>query len=65
MHELLADDILADAGGRNKVVKLVEKFHTALMVLRGSLIQLVPQNQSHRLSKTLNGVKKNKEKKAK
>lgn len=47
VHELLADDILADAGGRNKVVKLVEKFHAALMVLRCSLTQLVPQNQSH------------------
>lgn len=44
VHELLADHILTDAGGRHQVVELVEEFHTALMVLRCSFTQLVPQD---------------------
>lgn len=42
VHELLADNILTDAGGRHQVVKLVEELNTALMVLRGSFTQLAP-----------------------
>lgn len=53
VHELLADDVLTDAGRRHQVVELVEKLHTALMVLRSSFTQLVPQNQSHALNKRL------------
>lgn len=53
VHELLADDILTDAGGRHQVVELVEELHTALMVLRRSLTQLVPQNQCYTLAKRL------------
>lgn len=49
VHELLADDILTDAGGRHQVVELVEKLHTALMVLRRPVTQLVPQDHSHTL----------------
>ena len=51
MHELLADDVLTDAGGRHQVVELVEELHAALMVLRRSFTQLVPQDQSHTLGK--------------
>lgn len=51
VHELLADHILADARRRHQVVKLVEELHTALMMLRGSFAQLVPQDQSHTLGK--------------
>lgn len=49
MHELLADNVLTDAGGRHQVVQLVEELHAALVVLRGSLTQLVPQNQRYAL----------------
>lgn len=49
VHELLADDILADAGGGHQVVQLVEKLHAALVVLGRPLSQLVPQDQSHML----------------
>lgn len=51
VHELLADDVLTDARGRHQVMELVEELHTALMVLRCSFIQLVPQDQSHTLGK--------------
>lgn len=51
VHELLADDVLTDARRRHQVMELVEELHTALMVLRGSFIQLVPQDQSHTLGK--------------
>lgn len=34
VHELLADHVLADAGGRHQIVKLVEELDAALMVLR-------------------------------
>ena len=33
VHELLADDVLADAGGGHQVVELVEELHAALVVL--------------------------------
>lgn len=49
VHELLADDVLTDAWGRHQVVELVEELHTALMVLRCSFTQLVPQNQCYTL----------------
>lgn len=32
-------------------MKLVEELHTALMMLRGSFAQLIPQDQSHTLGK--------------
>lgn len=60
VHELLADDVLTDAGGRHQVMELVEELHTALMVLRCSFIQLIPQDKSHTLRKKtwrLNRVK--------
>lgn len=47
VHKLLADDILADARGWHQVVKLVEELHAALVMLRGSFTQLVPQDLSH------------------
>lgn len=53
VHELLADDILTDAWGRHQVVELVEELHTALMVLRCSFTQLVPQNQCYTLGTCL------------
>lgn len=53
VHKLLADDVLTDAGGRYQVVELVEELYAALMVLRCSLTQLVPQDQSYTLSKRL------------
>lgn len=53
VHELLADDILTDAGGWHQVVQLVEELHTALMVLRRPFTQLVPQNQCYTLAKRL------------
>lgn len=49
VHELLADDVLTDAGGRHQVVELVEELYAALMVLRSSFTQLVPQDQSYTL----------------
>lgn len=52
VHELLADDILTDARRRHQVVKLVEKLYTALMMLRCSFAQLLPQDQSHTLWET-------------
>lgn len=42
VHELLADNVLTDVGGRHQVVKLVEELYTALMVLRCSFTQLAP-----------------------
>lgn len=42
VHELLADDVLTDAGGRHQVVELVEELYAALMVLRCCFTQLVP-----------------------
>lgn len=51
VHELLADYVLTDAGGRHQVVKLIEELYAALMVLRGSFTQLVPQDHSHTLEK--------------
>lgn len=51
VHELLADNVFTDAGGRNQIVKLVEKLYTALMVLRCPFTQLVPKNNSHTLGK--------------
>lgn len=53
VHELLADDILTNAGGRHQVVELVEELHTALMVVRCSFTQLVPQNQGYTLGTCL------------
>lgn len=55
MHELLADHILADAGGRHQIVKLVEELDAALMVLRCPFTQLVPQDQRHTLGNTFGG----------
>lgn len=52
VHELVTDDVLTDAGGRNKVVKLIEKFHTALMILRSRFTQLIPQQHCHTLHQT-------------
>lgn len=51
VHELLADDILTDAGGGHQVVELVEELHTALVVLRGPLAQLSPQDKGHTLER--------------
>lgn len=55
VHELLADHILADAGGRHQIVKLVEELDAALMVLRRSFTELVPQDQSHTLGNKFGG----------
>lgn len=52
VHELLADNVLTDAGGRHQVVQLVEELHAALVVLRGSFTQLAPQNQRYTLETT-------------
>lgn len=49
VHELLADDILTDAGGRHQVVELVEELDAALMVLRSPFTQLLPKDQSYTL----------------
>ena len=56
VHELLADDIFTNTGGRNQVVELVEKLDTALMVLRGFFTQLVPEDEGNTLNKRLNRV---------
>ena len=37
VHELLTNDVLADAGGGHQVVELVEELHAALVVLRRAL----------------------------
>ena len=37
VHELLAYDVLADAGGWHQVVELVKELHAALVVLRRAL----------------------------
>lgn len=67
VHKLLTDDVLTDAGGRHQVVELVEELHAALMMLRCSFAQLVPQDQSHTLgrqkktsSKIIKFIKRNK-----
>lgn len=52
VHELLTDDILTDARGWHQIVELVEELHTALMVLRSSFTQLVPEDYRNSLYKT-------------
>jgi hypothetical protein len=51
VHELLADDVLTGAGGGHQVVELVEELHAALVVLRGPLPQLSPEDQGHTLER--------------